>query len=84
MSLMGFTLDDGRKVMIGISHIVMVWPRKDDKRGSILELDDGKTLSVFQTQADIELLAAPAASPTAMRRATKATDQDRYRGQEET
>lgn len=71
MSLMGFTLDDGRKVMVGLSHIVMVWPRRDDKRGSILELDDGKTLSVLQTQAEIELLAAPATSSTAMRRATK-------------
>ena len=78
MSLMGFTLDDGRKVMVGLSHIVMVWPRRDDKRGSILELDDGKALSVLQTQAEIELLTVPATSPTAMRRATKSKQVEQH------
>ena len=78
MSLMGFTLDDGRKVMVGLSHIVMVWPCRDDKRGSILELDDGKALSVLQTQAEIELLTVPATSSTAMRRATKSKQVEQY------
>jgi hypothetical protein len=78
MSLLDFTLDDGRKVMVGLSHIVMVWPRKDDKRGSILELDDGKKLSVLQTQAEIELLTVPATSSTAMRRATKCKQVEKH------
>ena len=53
MRLMSFTMHDGRQVRVNTGHIVAIWPRTDGVKGSVLDLDNGKTRTVIQTVTDI-------------------------------